>query len=155
MPEPDQVSEREARTAKSGSPQRVDIPREPEPRAAEASDAVGGREWEDKLAQECGLEICYFDGECNRCEEPTGRTWADVCRGMDFEEVNKYVCAKCLPKYHADYLRELAFWEEYAEHEIRRLEAAEGGRDGAPEQNGAQGYIDELTHAAGSEQQQP
>jgi len=120
----------------------LDIPREPEPRVNEASDAVAVGERAEKLADECELELCGYAGECNQCETPTGRTWAKMFRA-ECEEVSEYVCEKCLPAYHAAYLENLASWIAYADDEIAKEAAGEagGGRDSASERNGAQGYI--------------
>lgn len=41
------------------------------------------------------LELCDFDGECEQCKSPGGKTYANLIR-TDVVETNYYICEKCI-----------------------------------------------------------
>lgn len=79
-----------------------------------------------EMAADMQLEPCEGYDECNHCENdnPNSAAWAKVVRGMDFEEVDYFVCEKCLPQVYDGHERQLAQNIEYAEDELNKLSGA-------------------------------
>lgn len=81
----------------------------------------------DKMAEELGLDLCYFRGDCDHCQGrfnwdtkktedfrrlvPIGRTWARILRGEE-TETDYYICDACLPLQWLDQSRHSGHWDK-------------------------------------------
>ncbi|MGZ5055348.1 MAG: hypothetical protein ACXWAT_10465 [Methylobacter sp.] len=44
-----------------------------------------------------GLTRCEFDDECDKCDSPSGGTWAKICQmPEDVAETEYYICGVCI-----------------------------------------------------------
>jgi hypothetical protein len=44
-----------------------------------------------------GLKRCEFDDECDKCENPSGGSWARICQiPEDVAETEYYICGSCI-----------------------------------------------------------
>ncbi len=70
----------------------------------------------EQMAEELGLELCSFTGECDTCQEPPGhrRVWVCITRAEE-TEVSYYICEGCLPAHYQRTIQEIVMDEQMAD----------------------------------------
>ncbi len=146
----DPIPETVARCEERSSPQRVDIPREPEPRVNETSDAVGGGGAGGVLSMAEVLLLGLAIKARFRCKKiatkPDAHSWSVEHDFLNGAETALKLCGRSLPDIVRHCQAARRSLTTLTVSDFRGWGGAVGGRDGASERSRAKMATAELRH---------